>query len=252
MPPARTHPSTPDKTPPRTAAATQAPQAVNTDQHRTSTSYLLDGRNTSPPPASAEPSSTRAAKSDSTRLRIILAAAAAFDRRGYNGVNLNDVVVSLGLTKGALYYFFPTKEDLAVEIVRRHFAAWAPLAEEVFAAHDNKIDALVEVTYRVAKQYQSDPIARAGTRLSTERNLIDADLPEPFVGWIERLTSLLRSAKARRQLRPGVRPADVASVVVAHFYGAQVISHQSSPDRADLIQRLDRFWNLLLPTLRPD
>jgi AcrR family transcriptional regulator len=202
--------------------------------------------------APTTPSSSRNSKADATRLRIVLAAADAFDRRGYNGVNLNEVVVSLGLTKGALYYFFPTKEDLAAEIVRRHFAAWEPIAEEVFAAHDNMVDALVEITYTIAKQYQTNPIARAGTRLSSERNLITTELPEPFVGWIERLTSLLRTAKARGQLRPGVRPADVAEVVVAHFYGAQMISHQTRPDRKDLTQRLDRFWNLLLPVLRPD
>lgn len=202
-------------------------------------------------PSSDSSPTARARKAEATRERIILAAAAAFDRRGYLGVNLSEILAGLGLTKGALYYFFPTKEDLALEIVRRHFAAWRPLADKVFATHDNKLDALVEITYLVAKTYQNEPIARAGTRLSTERNLIDAELPEPFVGWVERITALMRSAKARRQLRAGVPPADVARIVVAFFYGAQTISHEQDPTRNDLTDRLDEFWRIFLPSLRP-
>ena len=140
-------------------------------------------------------------RGDVTRERILEAAAQAFDRRGYLGVNLNDVVQELGLTKGALYHFFPNKERLATEIVRRHFAGWERLASRVLGEHDNLVDALIDMSYRVGRSYQTDSFARAANRLSNERNLIRTELPEPFVGWIERVTQLLETAKARGQVR---------------------------------------------------
>ncbi|MDP9073268.1 MAG: TetR/AcrR family transcriptional regulator [Actinomycetota bacterium] len=184
-----------------------------------------------------------------TRERIVLAAAEAFDQRGYLGVNLKDVVDQIGLTKGALYYFFPTKEDLAVEIVNRHYSALVPIAREALTTSDNKLDALVEMTYRAARIAESDPIARAGTRLSMERNLIRAELPRPFELGIGGTTRLLEMAKSAGQVRADVDPAATAEVLMAFFFGAHSISRMDA--RTDLVTRLEQFWLLFLPALRP-
>jgi AcrR family transcriptional regulator len=190
-------------------------------------------------------------RGEATRERILEAAARAFDRRGYLGVNLNDVVQELGLTKGALYHFFPTKERLAAEIVRRHFAAWERLAGRVAGEHDNLVDALIDMSYRVGRGYQTDSFTRAATRLSNERNLIRIDLQQPFVGWIERVTQLLESAKTRGQVRTDVDSVAAAQLMVSFFYGAQAVSQSLTEDRHDLLDRLATFWELMEPSLRP-
>ncbi|MGH2718674.1 MAG: ScbR family autoregulator-binding transcription factor [Actinomycetota bacterium] len=193
----------------------------------------------------------RSLRGEATREQILRAAAEAFDRRGYLGVNLNEVVRELGLTKGALYYFFPSKESLADEIVRRHFDAWEPLTGQALQEHDDLLDALIDVSYRVARTYQTNCFARAGTRLSSERNLIGTELPEAFVGWLERITQLLEAAKAKGQLRPDVDAAAAANVMVSYFYGAQALSEHFS-GRQDLPKRLEQFWEMIEPSLRPN
>lgn len=184
-----------------------------------------------------------------TRERIVLAAAEAFAERGYAGVNLAEVVERLGLTKGAMYFYFPSKDDLVHEIVERHFAAWDEVATDVTAESDY-LDAIVVASYAVAENYRTSPIARAGTRLSAERNLASIDLPEPYVGWIERVTALLRAAKRAKQLRPGLNERVIAQMLVASFYGLQSVSEHLSA-RTDLKQQLDAFWHAVLPSLRP-
>jgi AcrR family transcriptional regulator len=196
-------------------------------------------------------STPRSLRAEATRERILEAAAQAFDRRGYLGVNLNEVVRELGLTKGALYYFFPTKEHLAAEIVRRHFGVWEPLAKQVLSEHDNLLDAMIDITYRVGRTYQTNCFARAGTRLSTERNLVNTELPEPFVGWLAMLTRLFETARERGQVRENVIPAAAAELMVSFFYGAQGISEYFT-HRQDLLRRLDNFWKVVEPALRPD
>ncbi|MDQ1370729.1 MAG: hypothetical protein QOF20_3082, partial [Acidimicrobiaceae bacterium] len=199
----------------------------------------------------AEPGTSRESRGAKTRERIVVAAAEAFADVGYNGINLNDVVVGLDLTKGALYYFFPTKEALVVEIVRRHFELFAAVGEAALSQSDNRLDAFVELTYQVGRLFQHNPITRAGARLTNERNVINADLPRPFVGWIDRITQLLRQAKRRGELRADVRPKEIAELVVSFFFGAQTISNEFH-QRKDLLVRLDRFWALVLPSLRPE
>ncbi|MST35343.1 TetR family transcriptional regulator, partial [Acidimicrobiaceae bacterium USS-CC1] len=149
--------------------------------------YLPAGRHSST--AGGKRLTPRNLKAAATRERIIAAAAAAFDERGYLGVNLREVVQDLGLTTGALYYFFKTKEDLAVEIVERHFAGWDDLVAEVVAHSTSRLDALVEVTYRVADAFTSDLVVRAGARLSAEREVIGAELHRPYADWTTRLAA---------------------------------------------------------------
>ena len=179
----------------------------------------------------------------------MLAAAAAFAERGYCGVNLADVVEELGFTKGALYFYFPNKESLASEIVARHFEAWEGMLPAVLHETDDYLAALVELTHLVADAFRKDPIARAGTRLSSERNVINAQLPEPFVGWIGKLTELIRLAQQAGQVREEVEPKVLARLVVSFFYGAQAISEHLT-GRDDLHKRLDDFWNLVLPQIQ--
>ena len=191
----------------------------------------------------------RGAPERSTRELILEAAAAAFADRGYSGVNLADVVEELGFTKGALYFYFPNKESLAAEIVDRHVASWDPIVAESVEETDDLLDALVAVTHKVAEAFRTDPIARAGTRLSSERNLISASLPEPFVGWITGFTDLLRRAQEAGQLEESVDPKGLARMVVSYFYGAQAVS-ETLTRRDDLHKRLDEFWGLVLPQVR--
>lgn len=51
-------------------------------------------------------------RSDATRAELVTAARAAFATLGYAATSLDDVVDAAGVTKGALYYHFDSKQDL--------------------------------------------------------------------------------------------------------------------------------------------
>ncbi|GAB2677938.1 hypothetical protein GCM10027271_43610 [Saccharopolyspora gloriosae] len=61
-----------------------------------------------------------------TRQRVLEAARALFLERGYAGTSIRDIAEHLEMTKAALYYHFPAKEDLLRELV-------APVAVELTA-----------------------------------------------------------------------------------------------------------------------
>lgn len=186
----------------------------------------------------------------STRERIVLASAEVFAERGYNGVNLTAVVAQLGLTKGALYFYFENKDALVKEIVDRHFATWDGVLPGLLGDSETYLEALVRGTHYVAESYRTSVVARAGVRLAAERNLSNAELPPPFVPWIDRVTNILELGKAARHVRVELDTRATAQMLVSCFYGLQFVSGELY-QRADLHDQLDRFWSLVIPSLTP-
>lgn len=84
------------------------------------------------PASSAAPLLSRTgggSKGERTREQVVERAAALFNRLGYQGASLSDIMEATGLKKGGIYRHFPTKQqleleafDFAVQKMRERFA----------------------------------------------------------------------------------------------------------------------------------
>lgn len=70
-----------------------------------------------------------------TREQILATALELFRAQGYDATSLREIAERLGLTKAALYYHFPAKEHLVVELTRPFIEG---LADIVGAAREAK------------------------------------------------------------------------------------------------------------------
>jgi AcrR family transcriptional regulator len=61
---------------------------------------------------------------DQRRKDILETARAIIARREYRSIKLQDVADELGLVKGTLYRYFPTKQDLFMELYREDLTDW--------------------------------------------------------------------------------------------------------------------------------
>lgn len=71
----------------------------------------------------------RSARKAATRARLLDAAARVYSARGFAGATLDDVAEEAGLTKGAVYGHFGSKENLLFALLEEYLAA--ELAEQV-------------------------------------------------------------------------------------------------------------------------
>src|ERR1700751_5716162 len=60
----------------------------------------------------------RARRSNVTRQQILDVAAKLFRARGYTEPSLREIGKQAGMKAGSLYYHFPSKEELATEVLR--------------------------------------------------------------------------------------------------------------------------------------
>ena len=71
----------------------------------------------------------RSARKAATRARLLDAAASVYAARGFAGATLDDVAEEAGLTKGAVYGHFGSKDNLLVALMEEYLAA--EIAEQV-------------------------------------------------------------------------------------------------------------------------
>ncbi|MGO9154512.1 TetR/AcrR family transcriptional regulator [Mycobacterium sp.] len=70
---------------------------------------------------------------DTRRAELLDRAAALFLRHGYDNVSLNDLIADAGVSNGAFYHWFPSKDALIATLAERS-------AREAFAAVEHAVD----------------------------------------------------------------------------------------------------------------
>ncbi|MFD7132337.1 ScbR family autoregulator-binding transcription factor [Streptomyces sp. NPDC059894] len=178
-----------------------------------------------------------------TRRAILEAAGAVFDEHGYTSTTIAMVLERAEVTKGALYFHFPSKESLAQAVLAEQipFGAVPP--------QPCKLQEIVDMTFVVGQRLLSNALLRGSVRLAVDQETPSGvDHGEPFRQWAERLTELLELARERGELLPTVKPRETVELLVGTFTGIQLMS-RALTDRADLAGRLSVMWAHILPSV---
>ncbi|WP_285115674.1 ScbR family autoregulator-binding transcription factor [Leifsonia sp. fls2-241-R2A-40a] len=185
-----------------------------------------------------------------TREMIVAGAAAVFGRRGYGLASIADIATESGVTKGALYFHFPSKDELARAVIaeqhRRTMTASAAVIEEGRPG----LETMVLLSVVLARQLLNDPVVHAGIRLTTDVSSFDPPVTEPYQDWLRTAEALFRQAADEGDLRPEIDPGMLAGVIVPAYTGVQLLSETVSR-RADLMDRVRDLWTVLLPGIVP-
>jgi len=76
-----------------------------------------------------------------TRESILAAAQRLFTERGFDGTSLRQIADAVGTTKAAVYYHFPAKEHLLLELTRPWLDAMSALVTEIRSSERDGCDA---------------------------------------------------------------------------------------------------------------
>ncbi|HLW18470.1 MAG TPA: ScbR family autoregulator-binding transcription factor [Actinomycetota bacterium] len=193
-------------------------------------------------------------RGEGTRRCILDEAALAFARAGYAGTSLNDVIAATGLTKGAFYFHFASKEALALEVFRSKQHEWAAKAVEAAGSEERALDKLLAMTRATCDVHEIDPAARAVARLCWDLGEDPALAPQmtPFLtNWFDIVEDVLRRAQEEGDVRADVDARAVAEVCVASFIGINDVSHLLNGN-VDLREKAEQLMDLILRAILTD
>jgi TetR/AcrR family transcriptional regulator, transcriptional repressor for nem operon len=167
---------------------------------------------------------TRLRDSERTRERLLQAASREIYRSGFQSASLDTILAVAGVTKGALYYHFDSKEALGYAVVDEVIAPdvrgkWVHPLQRGKDPIDALIGAVKAIPIRPAD-------VRGGCQLNNlaqEMSPLDAGfrkrLAAVFDAWREAVATVLREGQAHGTVRRDVEPTDAAAVLIAMVEG---------------------------------
>ncbi|MER7624981.1 ScbR family autoregulator-binding transcription factor [Streptomyces sp. NPDC126503] len=176
-----------------------------------------------------------------TRRVILEAAAAIFDERGYESTTISEILERAEVTKGALYFHFPSKGDLARGVLD------AAVTTDGVRPQALKLQEMIDTLLLLAYRLPREPMLSAALRLAVDlesRRKFGTAWPD----WTELLAGFLREGKGRGEVLPHVDETEIGRMIVATWTGVRVVT-EGLPDTYDLPCEIASLLQLLLPAV---
>jgi len=188
---------------------------------------------------------TKQARSENTRLHLVRSAAELFDRNGFAGATLEDVSRAAGVTKGAFYFHFASKDELGAAIQAE---ACAMLADAVYRVDGRRpvVQSLIDLTHELAVWLEREPVVRASFRTARECGHRGAPFLGFYTEWLSTVETLLVSAGQAGELRAGVGVEQATTLVLTVSAGVEML-WWSGIRRGSIRDSLSGMWRLTLP-----
>lgn len=188
-------------------------------------------------------------KGAETRREIIRQAAPIFNRKGFAGAALSDLMSATGLEKGGIYRHFKSKQQLAAEAFDYAWnIAWKLRAEDTEHIV-NSVDRLQQLV-RNFRDRRTGLVPGGCPLLNTA---IDADNGNVILrrrakraldAWLGRIRSIVEQGKRTSEIRANVDAAAVAATVVSTLEGSLMIGRLQSSDQPvdQACRHLERYF----------
>jgi TetR/AcrR family transcriptional repressor of nem operon len=170
-------------------------------------------------------------KGEQTRERILASSAQLFNRQGYFGASLADIMRETGLEKGGIYNHFSSKEQLALESFDYAYGLIQERVRQALSGKFNAIERLLAIV-TVFQGILEDPQVAGGCPiLNTAIEADDANevlrdrARSAMDNWRTTIHRIVNKGIERQQIRPGVDADEVASILIATLEGAIMLSN---------------------------
>src|SRR5271163_4168197 len=190
------------------------------------------------------------ARSEATRQKILNAAIDLFSEVGYAAAGLGEISVRAGMTKGALYHHFDSKEALATAIIEQGGDLTRAAFRQVCESSSPALENLIHGVFVVTDLLVCDKKARTAEQLTRALAEFNSAAAQVWSTRLDAMTTQAQRASTEGDLREGLDPHLVSESILNAILGAQLIAQTAHAN--DHITRLTRSLELLLPAIVAD
>ncbi|MFC3502889.1 TetR family transcriptional regulator C-terminal domain-containing protein [Micromonospora krabiensis] len=173
-------------------------------------------------------------RTSDARNKILVAAARLLEQRGYSALGVAEICATAGVPKGSFYYFFESKQALALAVIDEHWVNQRRQWVELLSSdHDplRRLRDLFEATEEVQRTGQREAgrvvgclFGNLALELSNQTEEIRSRLEEIFEAQIDLIEQAVVEAKERGQAGPSVDAREVARSLVAQIEGRALLA----------------------------
>jgi len=189
---------------------------------------------------------TKQSRSENTRSHLLRSAAELLDRNGFSGTTLADVSRSAGVTKGAFYHHFRSKNELCGAVQAEACGLLRTAVHRVPAVRRPALQSVVDLTHELAGWLRDEPLVRATFRTARECGHRGKPFLDFYADWQAVLAALLRDAGQRGELAGGVAPEHALTLVLAVSAGLEML-WWAGIRRGSMTAGLTGLWSMVLP-----
>lgn len=186
-----------------------------------------------------------------TRNNIVSSAARSFHLHGFSKTSLSDIIDEAGVTKGALYFHFESKEDVARAVLDAQLERVTLAFAELESSGLPPLEILVRLCGHPT--HDGGEATPSDFRLATEIASLQPGLTLPlYAEWLRMITSILNAASRAGDLRADVDPDRLARFILSAITGAQLVSEVLSTGEYAARDDRDVWRFIFLQTVAED
>jgi AcrR family transcriptional regulator len=163
--------------------------------------------------------------SEIRRNQILDAATTVFVRQGFQHARMDDIVEESGLSKGTLYWYFKSKEDIINAILRRLFTGELANLESLLEAEGTVSERLVLLTgdrvNGMKRMSSLVPIIFEFYAVAVHQQWVQQFIGEYFQQFRKLLEDLIRQGTDRGEFRP-VNATEAAISLASMYEGLTI------------------------------
>lgn len=161
---------------------------------------------------------------EARRRQILEAAAVCFARRGFHSATMQEICIEAGLSPGAVYRYFRSKEEITDAIAEAGIRENVAFVEGIDPRMDtaSALDELARFFFGMLEAPQACALNLELWSEAVRNDQVRATLRRSLDVHREALSALVRRAQDRGEINPALEPDSVARIMIALFDGLLV------------------------------
>lgn len=176
-------------------------------------------------------------KGEQTRQSIIRKSAPIFNRRGYDGTAMSDLMRVTGLEKGGIYRHFKSKQQLAAAAFDHSWKIAMDARFEGVQKIPNTVDRLIQIVRNFRERRAGlvpggCPLLNTAIESDDGNPKLRANARRALGWWLDRLQSIAEKGRRRGEIRADVESRELATLIVSTLEGSLMVSRLQRGDGA--------------------
>jgi len=176
-----------------------------------------------------------------------------FNRQGYHGTGIKEILDSCQVSKGSFYNFFGSKEAFAIEIIAHYqeleFGSWHERLQEQDGCYADKIRSIIEAD--IATDHDQcirlgSLLANMSAEMGNASPSFRAAILDATDKVIDEITEDMKICQQEGSVRQDIAPRQLARMIWNYWQGA-LLRMQVENSVTPLLETTNMLWDHILP-----